>query len=95
MIRKRVVFGSCTFGKKSTGLTSSGMGVSCGPAWTGYASGTDQALDDAQVFRAQFGPTEYPIFLAHWNGAKRPFQVVGVWLHFRVLQGHGQAGFPT
>jgi len=32
-------------------------------------AGTDQALDDAQVFRAQFGPTEHPVFLAHGDGS--------------------------
>jgi hypothetical protein len=25
-------------------------------------AGADQALDDAQVFRAQFGPAEHPVF---------------------------------
>jgi hypothetical protein len=44
----------------------------------------DQALHDPDVFRAQLGPTEIPIFSAHRDGAQRTLQMVGIQWHIGV-----------
>ena len=41
----------------------------------------DQAPHDPDVFRAQLGPTEIPIFPAHRDGAQRTLQMVGIQWH--------------
>src|ERR1700726_5167104 len=38
----------------------------------------DEALHDTNVFGAQFGPAEIPVFPAHRNRAQVAFQMVGV-----------------
>src|ERR1700676_833840 len=54
-------------------------------------AGDDQALDDADVFRAEFGPTEEPSFATHWHDAQCPLQVVRVNGDIRV----GEKDFET
>ena len=45
-----------------------------------------QALHDANMLRAKFGPTEQPISAAHRNHPQGALQMVGVDRHIRVVQ---------
>ena len=42
------------------------------------SAGTDQAVDDAHVLGAKFGPAEVPVFTTHGDDAQGAFEVVGV-----------------
>ena len=42
------------------------------------ATGDDQALQDADMLGAEFGPAKQPCLPAHGNDAERAFQVVGI-----------------
>ena len=45
-----------------------------------------QALHDANMLRAKFGPTEQPISATHRNHPQGAFQMVGIDRHIRVVQ---------
>jgi hypothetical protein len=48
------------------------------------SAGYDQALDDTDVLRAEFGPAEKPGSAAHGNHTQCPLQVVRIDGHIRV-----------
>ncbi len=41
-------------------------------------AGDDQALHDADLGGAEFGPAEIPVLATHRNDPQRPFEVVGI-----------------
>ena len=45
-----------------------------------------QALRDANMLRAKFGPTKQPVFAAYRNHPQGAFQMVGVDRHIWVVQ---------
>ena len=49
-------------------------------------TGDQQALHDANMLRAKFGPTRQPVFAAHRNHPQGALQMVGVDRHIRVVQ---------
>ena len=42
------------------------------------SAGGDQALHDADLFGAKFGPAKQPVFSAHRYDAQRALQMIGV-----------------
>ena len=53
----------------------------------------EQALNDADIPGAQFGPTEQPIFAAERIHPQRTFEVIGVDLDTGACSGHDQSYF--
>lgn len=53
-----------------------------------------QALDDADVFGAQFGPCEQPIAAAHGNDAQCPLKMIRVDRHVGIVEVNLKARSP-
>ena len=58
------------------------------------SAGDDQALDDADVLGAEFGPTEEPGLSTHRYNAQRPLQVIRVNRHIRIAEEDFEADTP-
>ena len=54
----------------------------------------NQGLDHADVFGADFGPAEIPIFPAHWNDAQGALQMVCVGWYIGIVEEHFESGAP-
>jgi hypothetical protein len=48
------------------------------------SAGDDQALDDADLFGAEFGPAEQPGFSPHWNDPERALEMIGIDRDIRI-----------